>query len=292
MNLRNRVRALCIQISVLARLDELALFLRARRGRYGVVVGVHETPMSLEGRFRKQLEWAARHFSIVDLEGFVTLWEGPDSRPNGKPPLLFTFDDGRESNYLIAAPLLEQFGTRGVFFVVPEFVAAPQEKALTYYRARVNPDSKPGDEVWEDWKPMTAAQIGDLAARGHVVGSHTWSHSRLDGLPPEALEREIGDSARKIRSWTGKDVDAFAWTFAWDAVDRNAWKVIRRYHRYCFAPCAGDIQGGRDIPTLIWRREIEVDYSQQEFRFQYSGLGDPVWARRRERLRQRLGVPA
>ena len=292
MNWRNRVRALCIQVSVLARLDELALFLRARGDRYGVVVGVHETPVQLQEQFRKQLQWAAQHFSIVDLESFVKLWAVGEARPDGKPPLLFTFDDGRESNYLVAAPLLEEVGARGVFFVIPEFVEAPQDKALQYYRARVNPDSKPGDEAWEDWRPMNPNQVADLAARGHAVGNHTWSHARLAGLPPDALEREIGDSARKIRSWTGKGVDAFAWTFAWDAVDRNAWEVIRRYHRYCFAPCAGDVQSARDIPALIWRREIEADYSQQEFRFQYSGLGDPVWAGRRKRLRRRLGISA
>jgi peptidoglycan/xylan/chitin deacetylase (PgdA/CDA1 family) len=290
MDLRNRVRALCIQTSVLAKLDELALFLNSRGDRYGVVAGVHETPPPLEAQFRKQLEWAAQHFSIVDLDGFVKLWEAPGTHANGKPLLLFTFDDGRESNYLLAAPLLEEFGARGVFFVVPEFAEVPQEKALEYYRSHVNPNSGPGDEVWEDWKPMSTTQIADLAARGHAIGNHTLSHARLTGLSREELEREIGDSARKINSWTDKAVDAFAWTFAWDAVDSDAWEVIRRYHRFCFAPCSGAVHSGQDIPSLIWRREIEVYYSREEFRFQYSGLGDPAWARRRKRLRQRLGI--
>ena len=290
MNLRSRVRALCIQTSVLARLDELSLYWNSRRDRYGVVAGVHETPAAMEAQFRKQLEWAAEHFSIVDLDGFAKLWEAPELNHDSKPPLLFTFDDGRESNYLLAAPLLEEFGARGVFFIVPEFAEVPQEQALEYYRSRVNPDSKAGDELWEDWKPMNAGQIADLAARGHAIGNHTLSHARLPGLNEQELEREIGGGARKISSWTGKAVDAFAWTFAWDAVDAAAWNVIRRYHRFCFAPCPGAVDGRRDIPALIWRREIEVYYSREEFRFQYSGLGDPFWAGRRTRLRQRLGI--
>jgi peptidoglycan/xylan/chitin deacetylase (PgdA/CDA1 family) len=290
MDLRSRVRALCIQTSVFARLDELSLFLNSRRHAYGVVAGVHETPAAMAGQFRKQLEWAAKRFSIVDLDGFAKLWEAPEASRNGKPPLLFTFDDGRESNYLLAAPLLEEFGARGLFFIVPEFVDVPQERALEYYRSRVNPNSKAGDEVWEDWKPMNARQIAELAARGHAIGNHTLSHARLPGLTEQELEREIGDSARKISHWTGKAVDAFAWTFAWDAVDAAAWNVIRRYHRFCFAPCPGAVDSRRDIPALIWRREIEVYYSREEFRFQYSGLGDPFWAGRRNRLRQRLGI--
>jgi len=69
---------------------------------------------------------------------------------------------------------------------------------------------------------MTPAQIADLAARGHTIGNHTLTHERLVDLSPETLEREIGDSARQLASWTKKPVDAFAWTFGWDAIDAMA----------------------------------------------------------------------
>ena len=139
---------------------------------------------------------------------------------------------------------------------------------------------------------MNPPQIAELAARGHAIGNHTLSHERLVGLSPEKLEREIGDSARLIGSWTAKPVDAFAWTFGWDAADADAWKVIRRYHRFCFAPCPGAIDAGRDTPSLMWRREIEVKYSAAEYRFLYSGLVDLWWSTRRGRLRQMLKAPA
>ncbi|MGA8761839.1 MAG: polysaccharide deacetylase family protein, partial [Candidatus Sulfotelmatobacter sp.] len=178
-----------------------------------------------------------------------------------------------------------------VFFVVPGFAQCAAAQTLAFYRARINPNSKPGDESWEDWKPMSPVQMAELAARGHAIGNHTLSHERLVGLSREKLEREIGDSARLIASWTGKPVDAFAWTFGWDALDADAWKMIQRYHRFCFAPCPGAIDARRDIPSLLWRREIEVKYSAAEYRFLYSGLGDLWWRTRRDRLRQRLGVP-
>jgi hypothetical protein len=110
------------------------------------------------------------------------------------------------------------------------------------------------------------------------------------GLSAEMLEREIGDSARKLTTWTKKPVDAFAWTFGWDAVDAESWKVIQRYHRFCFTPCAGAIDSRYDIPALLWRREIEVKYSAAEYRFLYSGLVDPWWSTRRKRLRKMLKV--
>jgi peptidoglycan/xylan/chitin deacetylase (PgdA/CDA1 family) len=293
MNLRSQARSFLIHAATLARADELALRMQKRNGRArGLIVGMHETPASLEAQFRDQLQWASQHFTIATLESFATLWEPPASMADSKPLVLFTFDDGRESNYTVAAPLLESFGGRGVFFVVPAFAECAADGALAFYRSRINPNSRPGDEKWEDWKPMSPAQIGDLAARGHAIGNHTLTHQRLKGLSPEELEREIGDSARKLASWTKNPVEAFAWTFGWDTVDANAWQVIRRYHRFCFAPCAGSIDSRHDSPALLWRREIEVKYSPAEYRFLYSGLVDPWWSTRRNDLRKMLRISA
>jgi peptidoglycan/xylan/chitin deacetylase (PgdA/CDA1 family) len=289
MTIRSQARALLIQAATLARMDELALLVQKLNGHSrGLVVGMHETPASLETQFLRQLEWASEHFTIVNLENFAKLWEHPESATNSKPPLLFTFDDGRESNYTVAAPLLESFGARGVFFVVPSFAECAADEALAFYRSRINPNSKPGDEKWEDWMPMSPGQIEELATRGHVIGNHTLTHQRLVGLSPDELEREIGGSARKLASWTKKQVDAFAWTFGWDAIDASASEIIRRYHRFCFSPCAGVVDSRNDTPALLWRREIEVKYSAAEYRFLYSGLVDPWWSRRRTRLRKML----
>jgi peptidoglycan/xylan/chitin deacetylase (PgdA/CDA1 family) len=290
MNFRSQARALLIQTATLARADELSLRLQKRKGgSRGLVIGVHETPASLEAQFREQLEWVSQHFTITSLEGLAKLWDKPPASEAGsKPPVLFTFDDGRESNYTVGAPLLESFGGRGVFFVVPAFAECAADEALSFYRTRINPNSKPGDEQWEDWKPMNPIQIAELAARGHAIGNHTLTHQRLLGLSPDELEREIGGSARKLASWTKKSVDAFAWTFGWDAVDANAWEVIRRYHRFCFSPCAGLIDSRYDSPALLWRREVEVKYSPPEYRFLYSGLVDPWWSTRRKHLRNML----
>lgn len=271
-------------------LGELTNYIRSRhRGyHYGIVVGVHETPISHEMQFRRQLAWVGERFSIVDLARFAELWcQSPELRDR-KPVILFTFDDGRESNYTVAAPLLESFGARGVFFVVPSFAECSEEQARHFYSSRINRESAHDYETSDDWKPMTPHQIADLVARGHSVGNHTLSHANLRGLSPDDLEREIGESARKISSWTGKPVDAFAWPFSWDAVSPGAWEVIRQHHRYCFAPCPGVVDSRVDVQTLIWRREVEVRYSSEELRFQYSGLVDLVWATRRRRLRRLL----
>jgi peptidoglycan/xylan/chitin deacetylase (PgdA/CDA1 family) len=292
MNFRNQARSFLVHASTLARADVLASRIQQiHSGPWALVVAMHETPANLEAQLHRQLQWASQHFTIASLESFAGLWmENPRRKANIKPLLLLTFDDGRESNYTVAAPLLESFGGRGVFFIVPTFAECHDStRALSFYRERINPGLDPGDENIEDWKPMNPTQVADLAARGHAIGNHTLTHQRLVGLTPEQLEREIGDSARKLSSWTGKQIEAFAWTFGWDAIDRNAWRTIRKYHRYCFSPCAGMVDS-RDQPALLWRREIEARYSPDELRFSYSGLVDLWWRSRKARLRELLGA--
>jgi peptidoglycan/xylan/chitin deacetylase (PgdA/CDA1 family) len=289
MTLRSQFRTLIIRSTTVLRLDALAFRLQNVRCQpRAIVIAMHETPLSLQAKFREQLERGSRHFTITTLEGFAKLWEEDSQQPPTKPLLLFTFDDGRESNHQVAAPLLESFGGRGVFFIVPEFAECDPAEALSFYRTHINPDSRPGDESEQDWKPMNLSQIADLAARGHAIGNHTLTHARLANLTPEQVEKEIGESARKLSIWTNRSVDAFAWTFGWDTIDASAWEVIRRYHRFCFTPCAGAIDPRRDQTSLLWRREAEVRYSPAELSFAYSGLVDLWWRSRRKQLRQRL----
>jgi peptidoglycan/xylan/chitin deacetylase (PgdA/CDA1 family) len=288
MTLRSRARAFIIQAATLFRTDALTLHAQRRRAQ-GIVIAMHETPSHLRTKFREQLEWASRHFTITSLEGFAQLWTEKETVARERPLLLYTFDDGRESNYTDAAPLLESFGGRGVFFVVPAFSqCADRKQALSFYRTRIHPDLKQGEENAVDWQPMNPDQIADLAARGHAIGNHTLTHEKLVDLSPERLEREIGDSARTLAAWTKKNIDAFAWTFGWDAIDADAWNVVRRYHRFCFSPCAGTVTSRCDRPSLLWRREIELKYSPAESRFFYSGLVDLSWGGRRARLRRVL----
>jgi peptidoglycan/xylan/chitin deacetylase (PgdA/CDA1 family) len=229
-SLRSHARNFLIHAAALARADEIAFRIRDRIGSQGLVISVHETPLSMETQFRNQLEWASQRFTITTLEGFAALWSQPEeSEVRAKPLILFTFDDGRESNYSVAAPLLESFGGRGVFFIVPAFAECPANDALNFYRTRINPDSRSGDERWEDWKPMSPTQIADLAARGHAIGNHTLTHQRLAGLTQEKLEYEIGEAARILESWTNRPVDAFAWTFGWDSSSSVLFLSLRRH---------------------------------------------------------------
>jgi peptidoglycan/xylan/chitin deacetylase (PgdA/CDA1 family) len=258
-----------------------------------LVVEMHETPERHEALLRRQLEWATRHFTLVDLATFSGLWQeyrtNPKALSKNKPPLLFTFDDGRLNNYTVAAPVLESFGARGVFFVVPQFVQCQPRESRQFYYSRIDTRAHPPDIAAEETRSVTPQQIADLTRRGHSIGNHTFSHVNLASMSEGQLHHEIVDSAEQIAAWTGRPVDAFAWTFWWDSITPAAWNLIQQHHRYCFAPCPGSIDCRVDSPSLIWRTEVEVAYPPSDFRFMYAGLADWPWRSKRKQLRSKLG---
>ena len=288
--LRNSARGLVLKTVSALRLNDLALALQRDASRI-VVVEMHETLSADADHLRSQLEWVSGHFTLITPDLFARALETrKPSWPGPKPAVLFTFDDGRESNYRVAAPMLESFGGRAIFFVVPQFIGLEGIAARDFYYSKIDirnfdPPEPAPEEIW---KPMKPEQLADLTRRGHWIGSHTGSHTCLAGLTAEGLEREIKASSAQIAGWTGKPVDAFAWAYSWDAIDRTAWEAVKAAHRFCFSPCPGTFQLAADSPHLIWRKEIESRYSQAEYQFMYSSLVDSVWAGKRRKLQAML----
>ena len=91
--------------------------------------------------------------------------------------VLFTFDDGGASATSIGE-LLENHNWRGHFFVTTDYIG------------------KPGF--------LTATQIRDLHARGHVIGSHSCSHPpRMSHCTSEQLMYEWSNSVRILSEIVG-----------------------------------------------------------------------------------------
>lgn len=84
-------------------------------------------------------------------------------------PLLLTFDDGGSSFYYNIASALEKFGWCGNFFVTANYI--------------------------EDQSFVTRGQIIDLHKRGHIIGTHSFSHpKRMSKCSWHLLLKEWGMS--------------------------------------------------------------------------------------------------
>lgn len=112
-------------------------------------------------------------------------------------PVMITFDDTRAEHFSIAAPLLQQYGFKGVFFVMTV------------------PIGKPGY--------MTGSQIKALSDMGHVIGAHTWDHPHAANIRPSDIDKQFRSPRHHLETITGRPVYYFAYPFGeWnDSVIRD-----------------------------------------------------------------------
>ena len=241
------------------------------------VLFLHETPPETAGRFREQLAFLRDHFNVIDFDTLKRLFDGSESLPDDRPAAMLTFDDGMASNYEVAAPLLEEAGMRGVFFVVPRFSQCGEHDGRQFYVERIRA-RRPG------LIGMRPEQIRELADRGHTIGNHTLTHACLSETPASSLQSEIIESAEIIESWVERHVEAFSWTFRWNAITPQAYRVALARHQYCFTPCSGRVDLEVDSPALVWRTSVESSYDMAEFSFKCSRLADFISANLRRRV--------
>ena len=118
-----------------------------------------------------------------------------DGTPLPPKPVMLTFDDGWRNQYTYAAPLLDKYGYKGVFFINPQSIGT--------YPAY-----------------MTRAMIESLDTRGHDIESHTWQHLRLTrkrdvsaATFQKRMKRQFTLSDAWIKSVTGKKPVALCYPF-------------------------------------------------------------------------------
>lgn len=100
----------------------------------------------------------------------------------------YTFDDGLRDQYTHAVPMLNEFGFKGTFFVIPGRVAPSVAEA----------ERRQNDK--RAWGGITWAELREMSAQGHEIASHTWSHRALPKLAPEEVESELSKAFDAIKN--------------------------------------------------------------------------------------------
>jgi peptidoglycan/xylan/chitin deacetylase (PgdA/CDA1 family) len=76
--------------------------------------------------FREQIKFLTDHYNPISIREFMELTEDPSRlRVYKKPPVLLSFDDGFKNVIDQALPILNDFGSPAVFFVIGEILRNP-----------------------------------------------------------------------------------------------------------------------------------------------------------------------
>jgi peptidoglycan/xylan/chitin deacetylase (PgdA/CDA1 family) len=138
----------------------------------------------------------------LSKQGFSSRTVGSASGPLQPPPsdtrrdVFLTFDDGFESFYTEALPLLSRFGFVATVFPVAGFLG----KLSSW-------DALPGHAH------MAPAQIREISDLGHEIGSHTYSHANLTLLNDNDCMSELVRSKEVLEDITGKRVTSLSFPF-------------------------------------------------------------------------------
>lgn len=101
--------------------------------------------------------------------------ELPQGAAAGARAMVLTFDDGPDPRYTPAIlDTLARYGVRAMFFVCGEM--ATDNRDL----------------------------LRRMAAEGHVIGNHTWTHPLIPKLGRSALEQEIGRTSEVVEQTVGQ----------------------------------------------------------------------------------------
>ena len=113
----------------------------------------------------------------------------------------FSFDDGSQNQVDVAVPILDAYGYKATFFVIPGLTREKKTDPLLADASR----SGNGGVSWEEWRVV--------AQHGHEIGNHTLSHATLTIISGKQLDREVDGSARLIAEKLGQVPLTFAYPY-------------------------------------------------------------------------------
>ena len=137
--------------------------------------------------FEAQMKYLKENnFHTITPDELYSALSGSTELPEN--PVLITFDDGYEDNYVYAYPILQKYGFKGTIFVITSFLDKNMKNYVT----------------WEQAEEMEAS--GTIS-----IQSHTVTHSSMTELSDEQLRHELADSKQAIESHLNKPIHFIAY---------------------------------------------------------------------------------
>jgi len=117
------------------------------------------------------IELKKNNYTTITISTFEDLLNGYEVNLPPKP-ILITFDDGYDDNYLNAFPILQRNQMTATFFIITNLINTPNR--------------------------MTTEEIKIMQLNGMFFGSHTANHLQLANLDKETIWSELVYSKKKL----------------------------------------------------------------------------------------------
>ncbi len=129
--------------------------------------------------FHAQMKYLSLNgFIVLLLEELFQLQEWPEKG------VVLSFDDGHQSNYTIALPILEEFGFRAHFFITTDWLDTPNF--------------------------LSSLQVHKLHEKGMAIGSHGVTHSFFSDMETQRIQKELEQSKQTLEQCVSGQITSFS----------------------------------------------------------------------------------
>lgn len=136
--------------------------------------------------FEKQMKYLKnKKYNSISMAMLDNFFEKGTSLP--KNPVVITFDDGWETQYTRALPILKKYGFAATFYIITGDI---------------------GEKNFLNWE-----QVRNLAGAGMEIGGHTKSHPFLTDVDDDKLTEEVGEGKEIIEKNIGQAINTFAYPY-------------------------------------------------------------------------------
>ena len=162
-----------------------------RLNRYPVILAYHcvaptpapGTPTVTPAAFDRQIRFIARHAQVLTLREAVRAWLATGRWP--RRSVAITFDDGDDTTYTHAWPILQHHHVPATVFMIAAHVGKPQS--------------------------LSSTQLRELASGGIEIGSHTVHHAYLPSVSTARIRDELQSSKQALSDVIGAPVDTLSY---------------------------------------------------------------------------------
>jgi peptidoglycan/xylan/chitin deacetylase (PgdA/CDA1 family) len=187
--------------------------------------------------FEKHLQlFQANGFTCIPIDELWQILRKPRSEAAEKS-VVITFDDGHESDYSLALPLLRKYDSKATFFITTDWIG------------------KPGY--------MSREQLRTLNREGMSVQSHAKSHALLDSLGSAELNRELEGSKKILEDILDRPISSLSFpggrfnAAVLECAQKNFYSAV-----FCSKPF---ILQRRNGVHLVGRYGIKQSFTRNDF---------------------------
>ena len=215
--------------------------------------------------FERQIRWLSQKgYETISLERLGRFIQGQDTLPT--KPVIITFDDGYQSVWDHAKPVLDQSGFTATVFLVFRAIGK--------------------GNIWDLQKsiPILSCMDQDTCRRllddGWEIGSHGLNHFALTELAPNALNHELTGSKISLEKLFKCQVTAFCYPHgAWNQKIKEHVKRAGYQVACAISPKSASVT---DDPWALRRVKVKSSDSLGDFRRKVSNwyLAYRAWRNR------------